>query len=200
MTTKPYSLGPESGKRVALLDFGIKQNIVNQLALAELNCMVMPGYADLSDILAFEPDAFFLSNGPGDPASMDNAVETIQKLLETEKPLFGICLGHQLLARAHGLSTYKMKNGHRGLNHPVKNLISGHSEITSQNHGFAVDMEDLKSHPDLELTHVNLNDNTVEGLRTRNGQAFSVQYHPEANPGPHDSRYLFGQFRELIEG
>jgi carbamoyl-phosphate synthase small subunit len=198
MTSKPYSLGQETGKRVAVLDYGIKQNIVNQLALQDLNCLVLPGNAALADILAFEPDAFFISNGPGDPASMDYAVDTIKQLLETKKPLFGICLGHQLLARAYGLSTFKMKNGHRGLNHPVKNLISGHCEITSQNHGFAVDLEDVKKHAALELTHINLNDNSVEGIRTKNGQAFSVQYHPEANPGPHDSRYLFGQFKDLI--
>jgi carbamoyl-phosphate synthase small subunit len=198
MTSKPYSLGPENGKRVAVLDYGIKQNIVNQLALQDLNCLVLPGNAELSEILAFEPDAFFISNGPGDPASMDYAVDTIKRLLETKKPLFGICLGHQLLARAYGLSTFKMKNGHRGLNHPVKNLISGHCEITSQNHGFAVDLDDVHKHAELELTHINLNDNSVEGIRTKNGQAFSVQYHPESNPGPHDSRYLFGQFKDLI--
>ena len=199
MTQKPYHLGPETGKKVAVLDFGIKQNIVSQLAMQELNCLVLPGSSSFEDISAFGPDAFFLSNGPGDPSSMDYAVETIKQILDTNKPLFGICLGHQLLARAHGLSTYKMKNGHRGLNHPVKNLISGHCEITSQNHGFAVGLEDLKIHNDLELTHINLNDNSVEGLRTKDGNSFSVQYHPEANPGPHDSRYLFTQFKNMIQ-
>jgi len=198
MTSKPYLVGPENGERVVVLDYGIKQNIVNQLVMQDLHCLVMPGNADVADILAFEPDAFFVSNGPGDPSGMDYAVEIIKQLLETKKPLFGICLGHQLLARAYGLSTYKMKNGHRGLNHPVKNLISGHCETTSQNHGFAVDHADVKNHSELELTHINLNDNSVEGIRTKNGLAFSVQYHPESNPGPHDSRYLFRQFKEMI--
>ena len=198
MTSKPYSVGPESGKRVAVLDYGVKRNMINQLVMQDLNCMVFPGNAELTEILAFEPDAFFVSNGPGDPASMGYAVKTIQKVLETKKPLFGICMGHQLLARAYGLSTFKMKNGHRGLNHPVKNLISGHCEITSQNHGFAVSLEEVDNHADLELTHKNLNDNSVEGIRTKNGHAFSVQYHPESNPGPHDSRYLFGQFKAML--
>ena len=158
----------------------------------------MPGTSSVEDIMAFEPDGFFISNGPGDPATLGYAVDTIQALLKTRKPLFGICLGHQLLARAFGLSTYKMKNGHRGLNHPVKNLISGHCEITSQNHGFAVDGSQLDSHKELVLSHKNLNDDSVEGLQTKDGLAFSVQYHPEANPGPHDSRYLFRQFRDLV--
>lgn len=184
---------------MAVLDFGIKQNIINQLVEQELNCQIFPGTSSLEEILSFEPDGYFVSNGPGDPAVMNEAVATIQKLLQTKKPLFGICLGHQLLARAYGLSTFKMKNGHRGLNHPVKNLISGHCEITSQNHGFAVSGEELKSHKDLILSHINLNDNTVEGIRSKNGQAFSVQYHPESNPGPHDSRYLFAEFGEMFK-
>lgn len=198
MTRKPYRIGAETGKRVAVLDFGIKQNIVNQLVLQDLHCQIMPGTATAEEIMAFEPDGYFISNGPGDPASLDYAVETIKALLHTRKPLFGICLGHQLLARAYGLSTYKMKNGHRGLNHPVKNLISGHCEITSQNHGFAVEGAALQHHKELVLSHINLNDQSVEGLQTRDGLAFSVQYHPESNPGPHDSRYLFGQFKERL--
>jgi len=198
MCTKPWKTGPENGKRVAVLDFGIKLNITNQLAIQELNCLVMPGHSEVDDILSFEPDGIFISNGPGDPASMNGAVETIQTLLKTGKPIFGICLGHQLLARAFGLDTYKMKNGHRGLNHPVKNLITGHCEITSQNHGFAVDLEKLNKQEELILSHQNLNDQTVEGIQLKNGQGFSVQYHPEARPGPHDSRYLFEQFRKLI--
>jgi carbamoyl-phosphate synthase small subunit len=131
---------------------------------------------------------------------MDQAVSTIRAILKTGKPVFGICLGHQLLARAFGISTYKMKNGHRGLNHPVKNLLTGHCEITSQNHGFAVEKSALENHKDLILTHINLNDDTVEGLQSKDGRAFSVQYHPESNPGPHDSRYLFGRFANLVSG
>ena len=198
MTQTAWRMGNENGKRVAILDFGIKQNMISQLVLQDFYCQVMPGTSSVEDILAFEPDGFFISNGPGDPATLGYAVDTIQALLKTRKPMFGICLGHQLLARAFGLSTYKMKNGHRGLNHPVKNLISGHCEITSQNHGFAVDSTQLESHKELVLSHKNLNDDSVEGLQTKDGLAFSVQYHPEANPGPHDSRYLFRQFRDLV--
>lgn len=199
MTPKSYRMGTEGHRRVAVLDFGIKQNILNQLVAQELECMVFPGNSPLEDLLAFEPEGFFVSNGPGDPASMDYAVATLSKIAQLKKPVFGICLGHQLLARTFGISTYKMKNGHRGLNHPVKNLISGHCEVTSQNHGFAVKREDLEGHTELILTHINLNDNTVEGLAHRNGQLFSVQYHPEASPGPHDSRYLFAQFKGLLD-
>jgi carbamoyl-phosphate synthase small subunit len=198
MTEKPYSLGNENGKKVAVLDFGIKQNIVNQLLGQDFYCQVVPGNMAWEEILSLEADAYFLSNGPGDPAVMNEAVQTIQKLLTTKKPLFGICLGHQLLARAFGISTYKMKNGHRGLNHPVKNLISGLCEITSQNHGFAVEKSTLQNHKDLILTHINLNDDSVEGLASKDGLSFSVQYHPESNPGPHDSRYLFRQFWEMV--
>jgi len=198
MTARPWKTGPEDGRRVAVLDFGIKLNMIRQLEELDFNCLVLPGNSPMDEISTFEPDAYFLSNGPGDPASMNEAVTTIRKILETGKPVFGICLGHQLLARAFGLFTYKMKNGHRGLNHPVKNLITGHCEITSQNHGFSVDLEKLVQHPDLILSHQNLNDQTVEGIQLKNGQGFSVQYHPEANPGPHDSRYLFRQFSELI--
>jgi len=199
MTKSPYQVGPENGKRVALLDFGIKRNMPKQLAEHGFNCQVLPGNASLDEILAHEPEGFFFSNGPGDPGSMDEAVATIQTLMKTGKPFFGICLGHQLIARAHGLPTYKMKNGHRGLNHPVKNLISGHCEITSQNHGFAVDLVALQNHPDLMMSHQNLNDQTVEGIQLKSGQGFSVQFHPEASPGPHDSRYLFSQFRGLFK-
>jgi carbamoyl-phosphate synthase small subunit len=152
----------------------------------------------LSEMEKWQPQAYHLSNGPGDPAAMSNQVIVIKEILKTAKPLFGICLGHQLLAEASGISTYKMKNGHRGINHPVKNLITGHCEITSQNHGFSVSAEAVKNNKEVEVTHVNLNDQTIEGLRIKNKPVFSVQYHPEAAPGPLDSRYLFKQFAELI--
>ena len=149
---------------------------------------------------AFNPDGYFISNGPGDPAAMPYAVQTVKEILALKKPLFGICLGHQILAEATGISTYKMHNGHRGCNHPVKNLMTGHCEITSQNHGFNVKDDEIKNHNEVEITHVNLNDNTVEGLRLKNVPAFSVQYHPESSPGPHDSRYLFDEFVKLMKG
>ena len=145
-----------------------------------------------------QPDGYFISNGPGDPASTTYATETIKEILAANKPLFGICMGHQLLAQANGVSTYKMHHGHRGLNHPVLNLNTQLSEITSQNHGFAVNADDVRNNPNLEVTHLNLNDGTVEGIRVKNKPAFSVQYHPESSPGPHDSRYLFDQFKELM--
>ena len=143
-------------------------------------------------------DAYFLSNGPGDPAAMDYAIETVKLLVDSGIPTFGICLGHQLLSLASGLSTYKMHHGHRGINHPVLNLITGKSEITSQNHGFAVKREDAQNNNDIEITHVNLNDNTIEGIRHKTKKVFCVQYHPEANPGPHDARYLFDDFVNLM--
>lgn len=198
MTQKPYRMGKEGGKKVAVLDFGIKQNILRSLMAQDLDCLVLPGNVNSDEILAFEPDGFFLSNGPGDPGVMDGSVESIRHLLKTGKPLFGICLGHQLLARAYGLNTYKMKNGHRGLNHPVKNLLTGHCEITSQNHGFAVEATELANHPDLLLSHINLNDQTVEGIKAKYKPVFSVQFHPEACPGPHDSHYLFSDFRKSL--
>lgn len=188
MTPKPYRFGLEGGKKVVVLDFGVKQSMIRHLGNLEVDGLVLPGNSDFQDILDFEPDGLFVSNGPGDPASMNDAVGKIQSWLKTGKPIFGICLGHQLLARAFGLPTYKMKNGHRGLNHPVRNCLTGRNEITSQNHGFAVSEAELVQHPDLLLSHINLNDNTVEGLRLKNGRGFSVQYHPESSPGPHDSR------------
>jgi carbamoyl-phosphate synthase small subunit len=148
---------------------------------------------------AWNPDGYFISNGPGDPSVMDYAVKTVKEILAADKPVFGICLGHQLLALAAGLSTFKMHHGHRGLNHPVKNLVSGLGEMTSQNHGFAVKNKGLEQHPEIEVTHVHLNDETIMGIRLKNKKAFSVQYHPEASPGPHDSRYLFDQFLAMIK-
>ncbi|MEM9929532.1 MAG: gamma-glutamyl-gamma-aminobutyrate hydrolase family protein, partial [Bacteroidota bacterium] len=150
--------------------------------------------------MAFEPDGLFISNGPGDPGAMDYAVDTAKEMLEADKPMFGICLGHQILARAVDIPTYKMHHGHRGINHPVINLITGKSEITSQNHGFGVSPEAIAKNLDrVEVTHRNLNDDTIEGIRIVGKPAFSVQYHPEASPGPHDADYLFDQFVDLIK-
>jgi carbamoyl-phosphate synthase small subunit len=198
-TTKPYLFGSDqSAKKVAVLDFGVKQNILRCIAAEGIQMMVFPYDTPLSEMEKWQPQAYHLSNGPGDPAAMSNQVMVIKEILQTAKPLFGICLGHQLLAEASGIATYKMKNGHRGINHPVKNLITGHCEITSQNHGFSVSAEAVKNNKEVEVTHVNLNDQTIEGLRIKNKPVFSVQYHPEAAPGPLDSRYLFKQFAELI--
>lgn len=198
-TKQIYRYGPEGAAHtVAVLDLGIKKSILDNLAEAGLASIVFPAKTAFAEMAAAGVDGYFLSNGPGDPAAMDYAVRTARDMQESGKPLFGICLGHQILARANGAETYKMHHGHRGLNHPVKNLITGRCEITSQNHGFAVSADSLAMRPELELTHLNLNDGTVEGLRHKSGRAFSVQYHPEASPGPHDSRYLFEQFAGML--
>ncbi len=190
---------PTAPVRISALDYGIKTNILRSMAARGAYIKVFPAKSSLADISAFEPDGYFLSNGPGDPASMPWAVELAQNILETGKPLFGICLGHQILCRALGLSTFKMHHGHRGINHPVKNLVSGRSEVTSQNHGFAVNLQEALASPRVEVTHVNLNDDTLEGIQVVGKNAFSVQYHPESSPGPHDSRYLFDQFFRNME-
>jgi len=188
--------GTTSTKRVVALDFGIKHNIIRQLAEHDCEVIIVPATTSASDILALQPDGVFLSNGPGDPEPVDYAIETVKALLD-KKPLFGICLGHQIMSLALGAKTFKLKFGHRGGNHPVRNEGNGKVEITSQNHGFAVDPLSL---PDtLEVTHVNLNDNTLEGVRCRQLPAFSIQYHPEASPGPHDSRYLFKEFIDMMD-
>lgn len=198
-TKQPYDLGAEnSGYRIAVLDFGVKKSILTNFTDRNCQLRVFPAKTTFAEMEAWSPKGYFLSNGPGDPAAMDYAVNTVKEILDSNKPLFGICLGNQLLARAVGIPTFKMHHGHRGLNHPVKNLMTGLSEITSQNHGFAVDMEALRSSDAAELTHIDLNDNTVEGLRLKNKPAFSVQHHPEASPGPHDSRYLFDDFVQLL--
>lgn len=200
-TKEPYLLGnPDATRKVAVLDFGVKKNILNCLVERGCYLKVFPARTPFEQIKAWNPDGYFLSNGPGDPASMDYAVATAKSILKADKPLFGICLGHQLLALAVDIPTYKMHNGHRGINHPVKNLLTGHCEITSQNHGFGVDPSAIAARPeDIEITHVNLNDGTIEGIRIKSKKAFSVQYHPEASPGPHDARYLFDQFVEMME-
>lgn len=195
-----YEIGDASlSYRVAVLDLGIKKSILDRLLAEGTYCKVYPARTPFETMQADNPDGFLISNGPGDPAATAYAVETVRKILEQNKPLFGICMGHQVLALASGISTYKMHHGHRGLNHPVKNLITGRSEITSQNHGFAVSKEDVLKSETAEITHMNLNDDTVEGIRRKDRPAFSVQYHPEASPGPHDSRYLFKDFLDLMK-
>lgn len=198
-THEPYYFGDENAKyKLAVIDYGCKTNILRNFVERDCYCKVFNAKSNFEEIQEFNPNGYFLSNGPGDPAAMDYAVDTIKKILETRKPTFGICLGHQLLSRASGAKTYKMHNGHRGLNHPVKNLKTGKSEITSQNHGFAVDPEQVKTLSNIEITHMNLNDHTIEGIKLKDKPAFSVQYHPEAAPGPHDSRYLFDDFVALL--
>ncbi|MCE2732747.1 MAG: glutamine-hydrolyzing carbamoyl-phosphate synthase small subunit [Cyclobacteriaceae bacterium] len=199
-TPTPYFFGDINAPiKIAALDLGIKKNILRNLSKRGCYCKVFPAKTSFDEMQAWQPDGYFISNGPGDPAVMKYAVETVQAILKADKPLFGICLGHQILGLAVGLKTYKMHHGHRGLNHPVKNLLTGKGEMTSQNHGFAIDEKSLDANKDVELTHVHLNDNTVMGIRLKNKKAFSVQYHPEASPGPHDSAYLFDDFISLIE-
>ncbi|MBL7736551.1 MAG: glutamine-hydrolyzing carbamoyl-phosphate synthase small subunit [Chitinophagaceae bacterium] len=195
----PYTSGDENADiRIAVIDYGIKKNIVECMSARGAFVKVFPAKTSLAEIKAFNPHGYFISNGPGDPAAMEYAVDTLKEILAENKPLFGICLGHQLLALANGIPTFKMHHGHRGLNHPVKNLITGRCEITTQNHGFGVDPEAVKKSANVEVTHVNLNDHSIEGIRLKDKPAFSVQYHPESTPGPHDSRYLFDDFIELI--
>ena len=201
-TSKAYELSPDSGvlRKIAVMDYGVKKNILRQLMSHGCQLKVFPAKTTFKEVQEWGPDAYFLSNGPGDPAAMDYAVAVVKKMLESGKPLFGICLGHQLLCMAGGVSTYKMHHGHRGINHPVLNIKSGKSEITSQNHGFGVDADRIKKQSDVfEVTHINLNDQTVEGVKLKGRPAFSVQYHPEAAPGPHDSRYLFEEFMDMID-
>ena len=200
VTTKDaYFMGnPDAKFKLAVMDYGCKRNILRNFVDRDCYVKVFNAKTSLDEVTSWGADGYFISNGPGDPGAMDYAVETVKGLLETDKPLFGICLGHQLLARASGVTTYKMHNGHRGLNHPVLNLKTGLSEITSQNHGFAVNPEEARANDLLEVTHVNLNDQTIEGIRRTDRPAFSVQYHPEAAPGPHDSRYLFDNFVAML--
>lgn len=184
-----------AGLRVVAIDFGIKQNILRRLASHGCEVIVVPATATAAEILALKPDGVFLSNGPGDPAAVHYGIETVRALLPAGVPTFGICLGHQILSLALGGQTYKLKFGHRGLNQPAQ--FSGRVEITSQNHGFAVDADSLSS-ADIEISHINLNDQTVEGIQHRSLPVFSVQYHPEASPGPHDADYLFARFVDLM--
>lgn len=194
-SVKAHDVGNEKAAcRVALMDYGSKMNIIRSLQERGCFVRVFPMNTGIKEILEFQPDGIMLSNGPGDPGAMEKESAFVKELLNTGKPLFGICLGHQLLAQSQGIHTYKMHAGHRGINHPVLNLITGKSEITSQNHGFTVDEEEIKENPNIEVTHVNLNDKTIEGIRLKDKKAFSVQYHPESSPGPYDSRYLFDEF------
>lgn len=199
-TKEAYYFGDEKATyKIAALDLGIKTNILRNFAKRDCYIKVFPFDASYEDLASFNPDGFFLSNGPGDPDPLFGAQEVARQILANNKPLFGICLGHQVIALANGIATYKMFNGHRGINHPVMNLISGKGEITSQNHGFAVDKEQLENHPDFEITHLHINDQTVAGMRMKNKNCFSVQYHPEASPGPHDSSYLFDEFIDRLK-
>ncbi len=199
-TTEPYFYGSEdAANRVAVLDLGVKKNILRNFDHRSVYAKVFPAKTTFREMEEWAPNGYFISNGPGDPSAMPYAIETVKAILEAEKPLFGICLGHQLLALANDIRTKKMFNGHRGLNHPVKNIIIDHCEVTSQNHGFGVVAEDIHQSDKVEITHVNLNDQSIEGIRVKGRPAFSVQYHPESSPGPHDSRYLFDQFVDLME-
>jgi carbamoyl-phosphate synthase small subunit len=180
--------------KVALLDFGVKQNIIRCLVERGCEVTVYPYNTEVSELLANQPDGIMLSNGPGDPEPLTAVIQVVKALVDTGIPIFGICLGHQILGLSQGLATEKMHNGHRGINHPIKNLITGKGEITSQNHGFVVKMEDAKNNPNVIITHIHLNDGTLAGIALKDKKVFSVQYHPEASPGPHDSRYLFDQF------
>lgn len=194
-TKTPYIVGDDNAaKKVSLLDLGVKKNIIRCLVERGCQVKVFPVGSNLDDLKSFNPDGIMLSNGPGDPSAMDNVIENIKEMVQSNIPIFGICLGHQLLALSQGLTTEKMHNGHRGINHPVKNLITGKGEVTSQNHGFVVSKEAVEKSEIVELTHIHLNDESVAGIRIKNSKVFSVQYHPEASAGPHDSRYLFDQF------
>ncbi len=199
-TKEIYEVGDANAPlKVAVVDYGVKQHILTSLANRGAYIKVFPAKTAVEELRAFNADGYFISNGPGDPAAMPYAVSTVKELLKEDKPLFGICLGHQLLALANDIPTFKMHHGHRGLNHPVKNLIKNHCEITTQNHGFGVDPEAVKNNDTVEITHLNLNDESIEGIRMKNKPAFSVQYHPESTPGPHDSRYLFDEFIQMMQ-
>ncbi len=199
-TKEPYYFGDENATyKIAALDIGIKKNILRNFAKRDACIKVFPYNASFEELSAWNPDGYFLSNGPGDPQPLVEAQALAKKIIEKDLPLFGICLGHQVIALANGVSTYKMHNGHRGINHPVKNLKTGKGEITSQNHGFAVNREEAEANPELEISHLHLNDHTVAGISMKNKKCFSVQYHPEASPGPHDSSYLFDQFIDLLK-
>ncbi len=194
-TNEVYVAGEgNNGPKVALIDYGVKKNIVRCLTDRGCEVTVYPYNTSASKILESKPQGIMLSNGPGDPSAMPNEISQVKELVNSNTPIFGICLGHQILALSQGLTTEKMHNGHRGINHPIKNVITGKGEITSQNHGFVVSKDSVEANDNVEITHIHLNDDTLAGIRLKNKKVFSVQYHPEAAPGPHDSRYLFDQF------
>ena len=193
----PYTFCEGAGPRIAVYDFGVKKNILRSFRRRGCTVKVVPGDMALGDVLDWDPDGFFFSNGPGDPRPMTGAIETVREAIDTGLPIFGICLGHQLMALAEGFDVYKMHVGHRGANHPVKNLDTEQVEVTTQNHGFAVDPESIDP-KGARVTHVNLNDDTIEGLRFKQFAGLSLQYHPEASPGPHDSHYHFDRFMEMV--
>jgi carbamoyl-phosphate synthase small subunit len=194
-TKEAYEVSTENATlKVALLDLGVKNNIVRCLVERGCHVKVFPMHTPVAEMNAFQPDGFMLSNGPGDPGVMFDTIELVKDIVAQNKPIFGICLGHQVLALSQGLSTEKMFNGHRGINHPIKNLKTGKGEITSQNHGFVVSKDSVSKNSEIEITHIHLNDDTIAGIEIKNKPVFSVQYHPEASAGPHDSRYLFDQF------
>lgn len=199
-TKEAYEYGdPNAKHKVAVLDLGVKKNILRSFDNRGVFAKVFPAKTSFAEMENFKPDGYFISNGPGDPAAMPYAIDTVKQILASDKPMFGICLGHQLLALANGIGTMKMFNGHRGLNHPVKNVIINHCEVTSQNHGFGVIQEEVRKSDKVEITHINLNDQSIEGIRVKGKKAFSVQYHPESSPGPHDSRYLFDDFVKMLK-
>ncbi len=199
-TKEPYFYGNENATfRIAALDVGIKKNILRNFAERDAYVKVFPYNATYEEMKEWNPDGYFLSNGPGDPQPLDGAISLTRQILEKDHPLFGICLGHQIIALANNIPTYKMHHGHRGINHPVKNLKTGKGEITSQNHGFSVDKAATEANPNVEITHICLNDNTIGGMEMNNKNCFSVQYHPEASPGPHDASYLFDEFMTRIK-
>ncbi|MDG1744044.1 MAG: glutamine-hydrolyzing carbamoyl-phosphate synthase small subunit, partial [Polaribacter sp.] len=199
-TKEPYFVGDKNADlKISVLDIGIKKNILRNLVKRGAFIKVFPYNSTFEELESFNPDGYFISNGPGDPEPLLEAQNVAREIIKRNLPLFGICLGHQVIALANGISTYKMYNGHRGINHPVKNLLTGKGEITSQNHGFAINREETETNENVEITHVHLNDQTVAGIRLKNKNVFSVQYHPEASPGPHDSEYLFDQFIENIQ-
>lgn len=194
-TKEAYVSGDENAPlRVALLDLGVKRNIVRCLTDRGCYVKVFPVNASLADLKSFNPNGIMLSNGPGDPSAMPNVISNVAEMVASDLPIFGICLGHQILALSQGLKTEKMHNGHRGINHPIKNLLTGKGEVTSQNHGFVVSRESMANNANIEVTHIHLNDDTIAGIQLKDRKVFSVQYHPEASAGPHDSRYLFDQF------
>lgn len=199
-TKEPYFFGdPDAEFKVAALDLGVKTNILKHLSNRGMYIKVFPYDASFEQMQEWKPDGYFISNGPGDPDPLHQAQKLAKEVIDRNLPLFGICLGHQIIALANGIPTYKMFNGHRGINHPVLNLSTGKGEITSQNHGFAVDKSASEAHQDIQISHMHLNDQTVAGLRMKNKNCFSVQYHPEAGPGPNDTIYLFDEFYQNIK-